>query len=44
MKKTVLALIIVFSIFSCKEKAERTPSVNLENKVERISDKPDSSP
>ncbi|SDW09490.1 hypothetical protein [Flavobacterium degerlachei] len=41
MKKIVLTLIIVFSIFSCKEKIENSPSVNLDNKVESISDKPD---
>jgi hypothetical protein len=41
MKKIVLTVIILFFIFSCKEKTENTPSVNLENKVKSISDKPD---
>jgi hypothetical protein len=41
MKKIVLTVVILFFIFSCKEKTEHTHSVTLENKVKSTSDKVD---
>lgn len=41
MKKIVLTVVILFFIFSCKEKTENTHSVTLENKLKSTSDKVD---